>query len=322
MANQPMTKPEPARPGGAKQAGEPRSSWEESGEIRHAGYRYRYRCIRSPQRDYEPVLFLGGAFQTMRSLYKFAEVFTAHSSAILVDLPGSGDTDLPPAEVGLDFFAECIRKLLDCLGIERVNLVGVSFGTAIAYTVAQRFPERIANLALIGTMSHADERIEDALERSNEALATGDMALFADRVSSVLLNHERKNTISNFARGERLLRVAVGRMTDREMEQFEVNGRRILLHRRLDTSRPVLARTLVFTGEHDSVTTPAHCLDVAASIRDAYWALVRDADHLVPLERFDVCVRLVDGFLRGEEPVAGTDCSVVWKVKTPNRLAA
>lgn len=127
-------------------------------------------------------------------------------------------------------------------------------------------------------MSHADRRIEEALELSFDALDSGDMGCFADRVSSVLMNHARRNGIPQFKRGERLLRVALARMTEREVEQFRINGQRILLHRRLNTRRPVRVRALVFTGEHDSVTTPEHCIEVASTIRDACWVSVRDAD--------------------------------------------
>ncbi len=290
---------------------------DHTGTLEHAGYRYRYRHVEGARSDYAPVLFLGGAFQTMRSLAKFAEVFAAHADVVLVDLPGTGDTDLPPAELGGDFFADCVRMLLNHLGIPRVNIVGVSFGTAIAYTFAQRHPNRVGNLVLIGTMSHADRRIEEALELSFDALDSGDMGCFADRVSTVLMNHGQRDRIPQFRRGERLLRVALARMTEREVEQFRVNGRRILLHRRLDTRRPVPVRALVFTGEHDSVTTPEHCIEVASTIRDAHWVSVRDADHLVVLERFEVCARLTDSFLRGEKPQQSEDFAEVRRVGTP-----
>ncbi len=286
------------------------------GVVEHGGYRYRYRHVEGARNDYPSVLFIGGAFQTMRSLAKFAEVFAAHADVVLVDLPGTGDTDLPPAELGGDFFAACVRTLLNRLGISRVNIVGVSFGTAIAYTFAQRHPNRVANLVLVGTMSHADRRIEEALELSFDALDSGDMRCFADRVSAVLMNHAQRDGIPQFKRGERLLRVALARMTEREVEQFRVNGRRILLHRRLDTRRPVPVRALVFTGEHDSVTSPEHCIEVGSTIRDAHWVSVREADHLVVLERFEVCARLTDSFLRGEEPQISPDFADVRRICT------
>lgn len=290
--------------------------------IRCGGYRYHYRYFPAGQHEYDPVLFLGGAFQTMRSLQKFAEVFTNRTSVILTDLPGTGESDPLPPWIGVNFLADCVREVLDHLKVPTVNLVGVSFGTAIAYTAAQRFPERIGNLVLIGAMSDVDERIGRALELSLKALASKDMEQFSDRVAHMLLNHRKRDEIVNFGRGDRLLRAALARMSEREIEQFRVNSQRLLLHRRLDTSRPVLCRTLVLTGEHDSVTTPQHCLEVAETAREAYLALVGEADHLVPLERFGVCERLVDRFMRRAELRDTPGCAFFRPVGSLNRSEA
>jgi pimeloyl-ACP methyl ester carboxylesterase len=273
----------------------------------HGPFSSRYWHVQGARRDYDPVLILGGAFQTKHSLVKFAEVFAENTDVILVDLPGTGKTDIPPVEVGADFFAKCLGQLLDRLNVTRINLIGVSFGTAIAYTFAQQYPERIANLVLIGTISHADKQIETVLEVMFDALERGDKEVFANSVTAVVMNHEQRDRIPEFRRGERLLRLALARMSDRENEQFRVNGRRILLHRRLDMSQPVPVRALVFTGQYDSVTTPEHCREVAATIRDAHLVVVRDADHLVPLERFDLCISLTDSFLRGQDPQESPD---------------
>lgn len=283
----------------------------------HGPFASRYWHLDGERHDYDPVLFIGGAFQTKRSLAKFAKVFQSYADVILVDLPGTGKTDIPPVEVGGDFFADCIADLLMRLHVERVNLVGISFGTAIAYTFAQQYPDHMANLVLIGTMSQANEQIEEALEKSFQELDHGDMERFANRISAVLMNHEHKEHIPEFQRGDRLLRIALSRMTELEIEQFRTNGRRILLHRRLDTNKPVTARTLVFTGEYDSVTTPEHCLEVASTIEaDAHWVTIRGADHLVALERFDLCVELTDAFLRGNDPAPSPDFTAVRQVGT------
>src|SRR6185503_18383473 len=57
-----------------------------------------------------------------------------------------------------------------------------------------------------------------------------------------------------------------------------------------------------------------HCREVAATIRDAHLVVVRDADHLVPLERFDLCISLTDSFLRGQDPQESPDYLSVERV--------
>ncbi len=275
--------------------------------LTHRGFRYHYRLAHGKRRRYSPTMFIGGAFQTMRSLRKFAEIFSASTDVILVDLPGSGASDSLPASYGANFLADCVRRLLDHLEIDRANLIGVSFGTAIAHATAQNHADRVDNLVLVGTMSRMDRRIRRALRRALTAMASNDVEAFTDRVCRVLLNYGRRDRIPQFDRAERLLRVAISRMTEREIEQFRVNSQRLLVHRNLDMSRPLRPRTLVFTGEHDTVTTPACCREVAATGVETYCTVVAGGDHLVPLEQLDACVNLVEMFLGGGpvKPVPG-----------------
>ena len=267
--------------------------------LTHRGFRYHYQLTGGTRHRYAPTLFIGGAFQNMRSLRKFAEIFSASTDVILVDLPGSGASDSLPASYGANFLADCVRRLLDHLEIEKANLIGVSFGTVVAHAAAQIHTDLVDDLVLVGTMSRMDRRICRALRRALAAMASNDMEAFTDRVCRVLLNYGKRDRIPQFDRAERLLRVAISRMTGREIEQFRVNSQRLLVHRKLDMSRPLRPRTLVFTGEHDTVTMPACCREVAATGVETYCTVVHGGDHLVPLEQLGACVNLVEMFLGG-----------------------
>jgi pimeloyl-ACP methyl ester carboxylesterase len=60
--------------------------------------------------------------------------------------------------------------------------------------------------------------------------------------------------------------------------------------------------TLVFTGEHDSLTPPAMGRALAAELPGAAFTTVRDADHLVHMERIEEFTDLISRFL--------TDCPI------------
>src|ERR1051326_2037350 len=62
------------------------------------------------------------------------------------DLRGHGYSDMPPAGYTAANMAEDLRGLLDKLGIERVSLVGHSFGADICLYFALLYPERVINL--------------------------------------------------------------------------------------------------------------------------------------------------------------------------------
>ena len=116
--------------------------------LTHRGFRYHYQLFGGTARRRAPILFIGGAFQTMRSLHKFAEIFSLDADVILVDLPGSGASDALPAEYGGEFLAQCVEHLLDHLQLSRANLVGVSFGSVADCTQRLLTPARGARKAI------------------------------------------------------------------------------------------------------------------------------------------------------------------------------
>lgn len=77
------------------------------------GFRFPYRILHGDDPDRIPVLFLGGAFQSMNSWKRFVSVFHPERTVLLVDLPGMGQADFLPESYGLDFFrALCERCLM------------------------------------------------------------------------------------------------------------------------------------------------------------------------------------------------------------------
>ena len=69
------------------------------------------------------------------------------------DLVGFGFTERPPGiEYGLRTWTDQLLGFLDALGLEKASIVGNSFGGAIALSLADRHPERVDRLVLMGSV--------------------------------------------------------------------------------------------------------------------------------------------------------------------------
>lgn len=76
-----------------------------------------------------------------------------HFRVIAPDMAGFGFSERKPGTVyGLDLWVGQIVGLLDELGLEQVNLVGNSFGGAVALATTIRHPGRVRRLALMGSV--------------------------------------------------------------------------------------------------------------------------------------------------------------------------
>lgn len=244
-----------------------------------------------------PVFFVSGAFQTMRSWRPFAERFEPTTTVLLADLPGMGRSDLLPREYGLDFLARAAHDVLRAAGIDRAYVVGASYGSPIAYTLAQQHPGAVDRLVLAGVMRKIPAHLHGATERTLTTVREGRMAAFAEEVVEGMLCRDPHARIANRELAEKVLR-RIEHLSEGDRLRYIENTARLLGHAALALEDPPAMPTLVFTGESDVYTTPDDCREVAAALPDATFTTIEEADHLFHLERFDATVGLIETFHR------------------------
>lgn len=74
-----------------------------------------------------------------------------HYTVIAPDLLGHGESDKPDADYSLGGYANGMRDLLTVLGIDKVTVVGHSFGGGVAMQFAYQFPDRTERVVLVST---------------------------------------------------------------------------------------------------------------------------------------------------------------------------
>lgn len=118
--------------------------------IAAAGIRTRYHDVGRGA----PVVLLHGSGPGVTAWANWRLTLPALASRLRVvapDLVGFGETERPPGHVyGLDTWVAHAVGLLEALELERVDLVGNSFGGALALALAIRHPSRVRRLVLMG----------------------------------------------------------------------------------------------------------------------------------------------------------------------------
>lgn len=261
---------------------------EEHRRLTCAGYGYSYRLLRSAQPRTEPVVLLGGALQDRYAWLSLEPRLLAAADVMTIDLPGWGDTDPLPDEYGMDFLADALAHALDDAGIASVNVVGACYGAVIATFFGTRHPHRSARMVLGSVQHELSAASRSAFERALAALHRDEMDTFLRIVLDLYLPPEQTASMSGSAGRRRtaigrLLRQQMRRLSDRELENYLLNTRRLL---RLSGPLPTpTARTLVINGEDDLFTPPAGGRSMAMALTDAVFAVVEGVGHMMALER-------------------------------------
>jgi pimeloyl-ACP methyl ester carboxylesterase len=222
---------------------------------------------------------------------------------IAPDLPGYGYSDKPAnGRYTIDSQAYAVVGLMDRLGINKATIVGASYGGAVAATLALDYPERVARLVLVGTVSN-DEPKKKLLLRLASLPIIGDLALPLFLGSRWVL---RKRTEQVYRR--------LGYPLDQQklearyhlLETANTHRAMIRTVRRWSANR--IARdaqlirqpTMIVWGDEDNHIPIRNAFELRDAIPNARLVIFRNCGHLPPTEYPEKFVEAIAEFGKAE----------------------
>ncbi len=100
--------------------------------------------------DGEPLLLLNGLTRPLESWGPFARALSGRT-VVSFDAPGSGRSRTPVLPLSVPALARVAASVLDAAGLDRADVLGFSYGGAVAQQLAARSPKRVRRLVLAAT---------------------------------------------------------------------------------------------------------------------------------------------------------------------------
>ena len=247
---------------------------------------------------------LSGAFQNMDSWKRFADFFEKKTTVLLVDLPGTGQSDPITEDTPIHFQSSCVAHLLETLNLKKVNIIATSYGSPIGHCLSQLHPQKINKLVLAGTMKEIPQNKRAAIQDSI-VLIENDPDQFADKMVDILMAQDDFEWVHKNKLAKRVLVSVCKGLSAQEKHHYIVNTKRLLTLKPLDLSIKPEVPTLVFTGEFDPFTKPEYCRDIAKSFQRAMFTTIKGADHLFHMEQFETTLMLFYKFFMPLDGVEG-----------------
>ena len=250
-----------------------------------------------------PVVLLHGIASSIYTWRHLLPELAPDHDVIALDLPGFGGSVQPP-DLAWHLYPRVVLGLLDRLGVERAMMVGHSLGGAVAVSVAEESPDRVAGLVLIDS--------------------AGFNLAAADRPFLLRLTASIPAPVLDALPRRRLVRAGLrqvfhddSKVTDEVVEEYLaplsrpgalVSIRSLLASRNADAAERVRhaiegirAPTLIVWGRQDAWAPVEHAERFAAAIPGARVVVLEECGHVPQEERPEELIRLVRGFLERQE---------------------
>jgi poly(3-hydroxyalkanoate) depolymerase len=252
------------------------------------GQRIRY-AVRPGDPARRPLLLFNGLGANIELCGPFIDALT-EPTVVIFDVPGVGGSPTPALPYRLSAIARLAERFIRQLGYEEIDVLGVSWGGAMAQQFAIQFPSRCGRLVLAATSAgalmvpaHPSVLAKMVTPRRflDEGYArriVGEVYGGALRSSPEMATQVLRNVRFSSRRGYYFQLAAVSGWTSLPWLPF------------------LRQPTLIMAGEDDPLIPPVNARLMRWLIPDAELAML-DCGHLFLVTRPDESARTVDAFL-------------------------
>jgi 3-oxoadipate enol-lactonase len=243
-----------------------------------------------------PLLFIAGLGAHSGSWVLVTPAFAKQFRCIAFDNRGAGRSAVPAGPWAIEQMADDTAGLLDALGIESADCIGVSLGSSVLQALCYRHPAKVRRAAMVAAFpsyTPLQSAWLDSILAMRRAGVDGD--------TIALSGMPWVFTPRLMAQHPQALKFAELRKQDAypiSNEGFEAQAAAI----RVFDSRPrlpeVQAEVLVLTGAED-VLTPVHqAIEIASLIPNAHLKVLPRGGHGMTAEYMDDVIRAIRDFFR------------------------
>jgi pimeloyl-ACP methyl ester carboxylesterase len=242
-----------------------------------------------------PLVCLHGGPGSTHNYFRPLERLADERPVVVYDQLGCGRSDRPELEWSLAIFTEELEHLRAHLGLDKIHLLGTSWGGMLALEHALAHPDSVRSLVLSSTLASAEEWIVEA-KRLNDAIEGDDEEVLAEferrhfyRGPGEPLELVRMREEKNSVVYEAMWGPNEWTMTG-ALAGWDVRSRLAELK----------MPTLILRGAHD-LSTPAISKTLTDGIPHAREVVFAESSHTPVLEETERYLRVVREFLYSVE---------------------
>ncbi|PNR96946.1 alpha/beta fold hydrolase [Petrotoga olearia] len=246
-----------------------------------------------------PVIILNGIMMSTSSWRAHIERWQKKFQVITYDTRDQGKsariTDKPYT---IEVHVEDLKKLVDHLGLKKVNLMGVSYGAQIAELFTLKYPEMIDKLLLSNATDHIDNYLKSIGQAWKVAAELYDGEKFFDISLPYIYSRPFYNNNYEWLMNRR--KIFKETLTKDWFDGFvRLASSNETFDIRNEISN-ITAKTLFISGEEDIITPKSHIIEMSKKVKNSLLANLENTGHALFFEKFEEFCLLVEAFFNND----------------------
>ncbi len=235
-----------------------------------------------------PLLFFNGIGANLELVAPLGELISHRSDVIVFDMPGIGGSPKPRMPYRPSTVVKWSNKIVDQLGYDDVDVMGISWGGGAAQQFAINMPDRVRCLVLLATsagMAMVPGHLSALSKMANprryidpDYMMKNFQTLYGDNADNTAVGHKDR-ILPPTKMGYMYQLMAMAGWTSIHMLPF------------------LRQPTLVMSGDRDNIVPLANARILKAAIPRADLNIVKGGGHLFAVSRVHQVVPIIERFL-------------------------
>ena len=254
-----------------------------------------------------PVIFIHG-YGAKKEMWKPQVVdISKKFQVITFDIRGTGKSDRANIPYTMKMLAEDVKGLMHFIGIEKVHLIGRSFGGMIAQNFTLQYPEKVEKLVLIATnFGRTDpdwveipkkgrlEEIEMIKQNPLKAFKQKSRWVFHIKFRKEMEANPSKNFFDIFSMKDLVKESTINPSRPQDIiNQAEA----MKTHYTLERLHEIKNETLLIAASHDRQTPVSVMTEMHRRIPNSELKVINEAGHFMTLSRASEVNEIILNFL-------------------------
>lgn len=242
------------------------------------------------------VAFLNGVMASTNSWALLTPTFEKLGFKIILhDFKGQLKSDKPDGPYSFEEHCEEAKKLFEHLEVEKVHLIGTSYGGEVAMKFAVLFPNMVQSISIIDSVSEVDPILEGFVEGWKVLCDTNDGEVFFHAMMPSIYG-------SNFLKENREMLAERAKAIKNNPNHY-LQGQKILYDTFVkdvtmtEELHKITCPALIICGEEDILKPVKFSRILAEKIKDSEFIILPNCGHVAIFEKPKELVSSILGFI-------------------------